>query len=199
MRHGINVSDVQGFQLRPLALLDKQCLGDKGCWWFRNPASTSWGWYFIPLFWGLYTSRVVQDFFHQQYGHSLWCSHSVLIFVVVSFGQQQRFNSKSGRLSQMQSSTLPDTWSPHRMLKLIIIPFGFAKKNRAQSISTIISSPKFLLGQLLVVVHSWEPKVPPAKLPPPKKYGLIKGNQWFINCPLIRPYLLGGGSFGGVP
>ena len=28
---------------------------------------TSWGWYFIPLFTGFYTSQVVQDFFHQQY------------------------------------------------------------------------------------------------------------------------------------
>ena len=28
---------------------------------------TSWGWKFIPLFPGFYTSQVVQDFFHRQY------------------------------------------------------------------------------------------------------------------------------------
>ena len=28
---------------------------------------TSWGWQFIPFFTRFYTSRVVQDFFHQQY------------------------------------------------------------------------------------------------------------------------------------
>ena len=33
----------------------------------RNPAFTSWGWQFIPLFTGFYTSQVVRDFFHQQY------------------------------------------------------------------------------------------------------------------------------------
>ena len=27
------------------------------CWWFRNPAFTSWGRYFIPLFPGFYTSN----------------------------------------------------------------------------------------------------------------------------------------------
>ena len=34
-------------------------------WCFRNPAFTSWGWSFIPLFTGFYT--FLQDFFHQQY------------------------------------------------------------------------------------------------------------------------------------
>ena len=29
------------------------------CWWFRNPAITSWGWQFIPLFTRFYTSKVV--------------------------------------------------------------------------------------------------------------------------------------------
>ena len=32
------------------------------CWWFRNPAFTSWGWQFIHSFTGFYTSLVVQDF-----------------------------------------------------------------------------------------------------------------------------------------
>ena len=30
-----------------------------------------WGWWFLPLFTGFYTSQVVQDFFHQQ---KLWSS-----------------------------------------------------------------------------------------------------------------------------
>ena len=29
------------------------------CWWWRNPAITSWGWQFIPLFTGFYASQVV--------------------------------------------------------------------------------------------------------------------------------------------
>ena len=29
------------------------------CWWFRNPAFTSWGWKFLPLFTGSFTSQVV--------------------------------------------------------------------------------------------------------------------------------------------
>ena len=38
-----------------------------------NPAITSWGWQFIPLFTGSYTSQVVVwDFFHQQYHPKKW-------------------------------------------------------------------------------------------------------------------------------
>ncbi len=46
-------------------------------WWFvRNPANpTSWGWYFIPLFTGFYTSQVLIAGFlnHQQYQRNHAC------------------------------------------------------------------------------------------------------------------------------
>ena len=46
------------------------------CWWKKS--RTSWGWWFIPLFFRVYTSQVVQEFFHQQYFHCYdSCCHRV--------------------------------------------------------------------------------------------------------------------------
>ena len=44
-------------------------LGWQYCWWLKS--CTSWGWLFIPLFIGVHTSQVVQDFSHQQYHANL--------------------------------------------------------------------------------------------------------------------------------
>ena len=60
-----------------------------GLWHFKEVGllqPTSWGWHFLPLFTRFYTSLVVRDFFHQQYGQecllnvtSCFCCWSLLL------------------------------------------------------------------------------------------------------------------------